>query len=177
MERKYLVLATVIQNEFSYTLELNRDESIEFLLNGIKEGYYDVDVLRQEYEQAMEDKSFDWLNFAIKNRMFWDDSSYSNSDIQNYLRFYLHDVLYPNQELSSEKFDVILKTAQDILKNKTEKNEWLELKMLHQLLVKKYGMKNLPYSIMYKLMLNRKFSIEGKTERGKGRECIYVKNK
>lgn len=166
-----------MKNEFSYILEVNRDEGIDSLLSGIEEGYYDIRVLKQEYDQALKDETYNWVEFAIMTKMLWDKESYSNEDVINYIKYYLHEVIYPNDKITPEKSKIVLNTALNILKNLQNNEGWIELDNLYLKIIESTGFKDLPYYRMYYLLLRNDYKIEGKAERGKKKEKISVRHK
>ena len=172
---KYPTLFKIIKNEFSYILGLNRDEGIEYVTQGIKNNIYDIVQIKNEYDEAIIDLSYDWVNFAIKSQMHWDATSYSNLDIINYLKYYLNDIVYPEERIPQVTYEKILEIALDKLQSLPIDNHWIELKELYNHIEKKLNKVELPYYVMYKLMIQNGYKIEGKSERGKMKESIYLK--
>lgn len=177
METRYPKIAEVMKNEFSYLLEVNRDEGVASLLKGIEEGYYDRQALKQEYDQALLDANCKWIEFAIMTKMFWDKESYSNEDVINYIKYYLHEVIYPEDKITPEESKIVLNTALEILKNLQSNQRWIELDSLYLKIIESTGFKGLPYYRMYYLLLRNDYKIEGKAERGKKKEKISVRHK
>ncbi len=175
MENKYPVLSEIIKNEFAYVMELNRNESVDFLLDGIKEGIYNIESVKNEYDIAINDKAYDWVDFAISTKMLWDKESLSNNNVINYLKYYFEEVVYPDRKISDEKFDEILQISLKILKNQPRNNPWINIEELYKQLNERTKSKKLPYYTIYKLMINNGFNVEGRSERGKGKEIIFVK--
>lgn len=171
---KYKVLPEVIQNEFSYEMQMSRDESLAFLKRSIDDGIYSMDSLRTEVEKAMTDSELDWVGFALENKFMWDGASVSSIDVTNHLKYYLWDLLYPEKYFSQKDIKEMVNKSLDIL---SRFNDWMSLNDLYLVLIENVDFAELEYYNIYHLLTYSEGKIEGKQERGQGREIIYVRYK
>lgn len=75
----------VVFNIFSEEYDLTLDQNLGSLELSIKEGYIDELQLKKEIKQALEDPEFQWLDFAIENRLIvHNKANYNNESIKQY---------------------------------------------------------------------------------------------
>jgi hypothetical protein len=86
MEEKLKNLAAAI-NIFSEEYDLSLDQTLGILDSDIKQGYIDKYLLKEELETALLNPDFDWLDFAIKNRLIvYDLEKYNNATVKEYIK-------------------------------------------------------------------------------------------
>lgn len=174
---KYPILAKVLESDFSHEFVGSRMEGIEFLKESIAEGEFALNELKKEALLAIEDNNFDWVEFAIKHKYQWDKSSLSAEDIINHLKYDLWELLFPDQVLDTESRKEMVKAALIVLEQYNENEGWTTLREVHRTLVNQERFRMLDFYNMYHFLEGSAHHIEGKLERGKGREIYHVRKK
>lgn len=83
MEGKYKNLAATCKI-FTEEYDLSIEQNIASLDLSIKQGYIDYYRLKEELKMAVEDSDFEWLNFAIQNKLImYDIGRYDDSYAKN----------------------------------------------------------------------------------------------
>ena len=177
MNNKYPLLSNLFKNEFSYELQMGRQECNEFLIEAIEDGVYDLDALKKEVELALADKTLNWVQFAVENKFLWDETSISNADVINELKYYAWDVLYPESEMSDKEIRNLISLSLDILDDVDDESQWVEMKDLYKRIEKLTEAKKIEYYQMNFLLDYGYTKFDIKSETGKGKDLFYFRKK
>lgn len=175
-KEKYPMFSKLISNEFSQELELSREESLELFRESLADGVYNLEKLKIEIIQALNDPAFEWVNFAISNRLVWDKDSINEDDVINYIKFYLWDFLFPEKKLEEDTLSILIQDSLEILLSVKNNDGWILLGELYKDLARKIEYANLDYYNMYYILTNSDPILLGKRVRGKKKEIIFLKH-
>ena|SRR6185312_1427008 len=96
MEERFKNLAAAF-NIFTEEYDLSIDQNLGSLDLSIKQGYIDKPKLKEELNLALSDPSFDWVHFAVENRLIVRDiEKYTNDKVKSYFKSLVWDYLYPD---------------------------------------------------------------------------------
>jgi hypothetical protein len=95
MKEEFKNLAAAF-NIFTEEYDLCLDQNIASLDLSIKQGYIDEAKLKEELNVALDDPSFEWVNFATTNRLIvYDIEKYTNEKVKEYFKSLVWGYLYP----------------------------------------------------------------------------------
>lgn len=136
-------------------------DSMNSLKDSIKRGLIDIDILRKDFNDVMEDDSFNWVEFANESQLLIAPEHYTDIEIKNYVKALLMDFLFPEKAISDEERKTLIQNVELLLKNHTENGGWMFSYDIFNRLKESEAYKNLEY---YHLRNARNEHIELKFE-------------
>lgn len=140
----------------------------------ITHGTINKEKLVSEYLRVTSEKSFDWISLAKETQLLIIPENYSNEDIKNYVKFLLHDFLFPETKITEQEVENLNIAVENILKQNTENDGWMFSYDLYNALKKQDEFKNLEYYNLWKLPFLKKRILQRYIE-NKEREVGYLK--
>lgn len=90
---KYDILKTVLF-PFQENLDLDHEQRYDLFTNNIVNGFVNKDELKSEFQNALSDQNFDWLQLAKESELFIEPEKYTNEEIKEYVKSLIRSYLY-----------------------------------------------------------------------------------
>ncbi|NJO00940.1 MAG: hypothetical protein HC880_03925 [Bacteroidia bacterium] len=172
-ENKNLIAAL---HPYKEELDLDDEQRLDWLQDNVEGGFVNIKHLKLEFEEALSDSNFDWLNFAKSNSLLLSPSSYKNQEIANYVKSVLIDFLYPNEVLTKGQIYQLQTDVVTILKKYSKNDGWMFSYDLYDTLKENEQYRDLEYFNLWKLNFYNS-DIERKPIEGKYQEIGYLRYK
>ena len=148
---------------FSINSGLCNEQVLYFFNKAVETGIVEIEKLKKEFNIALEDSSFKWIDFATLCDILENPQSYREVEIQNYTKGLIWDYLYPEIKISDEIFLQLSAEIIFILKNYTSNEGWIFSYTLYEMLKKKSDWQNLEYYQLWNINF-KSINIERKLE-------------
>lgn len=132
------------------------EDSIGSINWSITNSTINKEKLISEYLVVISKENFDWRNLAIECQLLIAPENYSNEDIKNYVKFLLHDYLFPEKILKEEQVEKLNFAIENILKKNKTNDDWVLAYDVFEELKKEEQFKELEYYNLWKLPFTKK---------------------
>lgn len=136
---------------FQEEMDLDDEQRYHLLEGNVSGGYLKLNNLKQELKEALNKEEFNWIEFAKDNSLLVSPSFYNRNEIENYVKMWLWDYLYPEKVISEEQIDQLRDNVVTILKEHFENDGWVFSYDLYDTLKEDEKYKDLEYYNLWKL--------------------------
>jgi hypothetical protein len=136
---------------FQEEMDIDDEQRYHLLKGNVSGEFLNIDDLKKELNEALNKEEFDWVEFANDNCLLVSPSSYDRREIENYVKMWLWDYLYPEKALTKNQIDQLTINVITTLRNYTENEGWMFSYDLYNVLKEDKKHQDLEYYNLWKL--------------------------
>lgn len=134
---------------FTYKHDLDIQQNLSSLNQSIKNGYFELNLIKSEFSNALNTDTTDWHFIANESRLIPDVELYTNEEIRDYVCYLIYDFVFPEQGISELKKEMIYVKSEEILS--VTGGEWISSKHIHEKLKQNEELKDINHFRLHDL--------------------------